>query len=118
MSDNDPTGATGYEKTEVFHRVTDVLKCKWAIAILNMLEDPRRPTQIIDALPGLTSKVLNDRLRKLESYGLISREVFPEVPPRVEYKLSMSGCELRNVLHELIAYIDRWSEEEASARCS
>lgn len=115
MSDTDPSAATGHEQSEAFHRVTDVLRCKWALAILDMLDEPMRPTQIIDALPGLSSKVLNDRLRKLESFELITREVFPEVPPRVEYVLTASGRELRTVLAELIAYITRWTPAKSDS---
>ncbi|MFG0246906.1 MAG: winged helix-turn-helix transcriptional regulator [Phycisphaerales bacterium JB052] len=113
MSENDPSAATGYEQSEAFHRVTDILKCKWALAILNLLDEPMRPSQILDALPGLTSKVLNDRLRKLESFELVSREVYPEVPPRVEYALTGEGHELKRILADLIAFIGRSADVSA-----
>jgi DNA-binding HxlR family transcriptional regulator len=113
MSENDPRAATGYEQSEAFHRVTDILKCKWALAILNLLDEPMRPSQILDALPGLTSKVLNDRLRKLESFELVTREVYPEVPPRVEYALTGEGQELKRILADLIAFIGRSADVSA-----
>ncbi len=107
MSETDLSAASGYDQSEAFHRVTDILKCKWALAILNLLDEPIRPSQIIDALPGLTSKVLNDRLRKLESFELVSREVYPEIPPRVEYVLTDEGRALKRILADLIAFIGR-----------
>lgn len=107
-SDTDP-GASGYDQSEAFHRVTDVLKCKWTLAIVSEMADcPTRPSELQRSLPGLTSKVLSDRLRKLESFGLIEREVFAEVPPRVEYTLTTRGTELARVLGDLVAFIDRW----------
>jgi len=100
---------TGYELSESFHRITDVLKCKWTLAIVNeMNTGANRPSAMQRELPGLTSKVLTDRLKKLEAFGLIKREVFAEVPPRVEYTLTERGQELMGVLENVIAYIDRW----------
>ena len=100
---------TGYELSESFHRITDVLKCKWTLAIVNeMNAGSSRPSAMQRELPGLTSKVLTDRLKKLEAFGLIKREVFAEVPPRVEYTLTERGQELMGVLESVIAYIDRW----------
>tara|TARA_R110002072_G_scaffold42064_4_gene117554 strand:- start:118564 stop:118932 length:369 start_codon:yes stop_codon:yes gene_type:complete len=100
---------TGYELSESFHRITDVLKCKWTLAIVNeMNAGSNRPSAMQRELPGLTSKVLTDRLKKLEAFGLIEREVFAEVPPRVEYTLTERGQELMGVLESVIAYIDRW----------
>lgn len=100
---------TGYELTESFHRITDVLKCKWTIAIINLLHaGSTRPSSLQKQLPGLTSKVLTDRLRKLESFGLIQRQAFAEVPPRVEYTLTTQGNDLMSVLSTVVSYIDRW----------
>jgi len=102
---------TGYELTESYHRITDVLKCKWTIAIVNeMSAGANRPSAMQRELPGLTSKVLTDRLKKLESFGLIERQVFAEVPPRVEYTLTERGEELMGVLSKLVAFIDRWEQ--------
>lgn len=104
-----PEIASGYTHSEAFHRVTDVLKCKWTLAIITVMgQTPTRPSELQRALPGLSAKVLNDRLRKLESFALIEREVFAEVPPRVEYVLTRRGRELAGVLTDLVAFIDRW----------
>lgn len=100
---------THYETTESFHRITDVLKCKWTLAITTQLaQGTKRPSEIQSTLPGLTSKVLTDRLKKLESFDLIERQAFPEVPPRVEYTLTSKGEELSQLLSNLVAFINRW----------
>ncbi len=100
---------TGYELTESFHRITDVLKCKWTIAILNAVSTgARRPSELQRQLPGLTSKVLTDRLKKLESFGVIERQAFDETPPRVEYTLTERGTDLMSVLSSVMDYIMRW----------
>lgn len=100
---------SGYELTESFHRMTDVLKCKWTIAIVNGLNaGQNRPSVLQRELPGLTSKVLTDRLKKLESFGLVERQAFAEVPPRVEYTLTAQGQELVVILGSLTTFITRW----------
>ena len=100
---------SGYELTESFHRITDVLKCKWTLAIVNEMNNgANRPSAMQRDLPGLTSKVLTDRLKKLESFGLIERQVFAEVPLRVEYTLTPQGEELVTILGSLTSFITRW----------
>src|SRR4051812_13781304 len=69
--------------------VENVLKCKWSLTVLQLVRrGTRRPGAMEHAVPGLTAKVLNERLRKLVRYGVFSRKVFPEIPPRVEYSLT------------------------------
>lgn len=110
-AENTESPRTNYELTESFHRITDVLKCKWTIAILNQLaQGNTRPSTLQANLPGLTSKVLTERLKKLESFDLLTREVFAEVPPRVEYTLTPRGTELTALLANLITYITRWDD--------
>lgn len=72
-------------------------------------EGPRRPSDIMRSLPGLTQKVLSERLRKLERYGLLDRQAFAEVPPRVEYRLTAHGNELAELVGELTLFIEAWS---------
>jgi len=101
---------TGFELTEPFHRITDVIKCKWTLAIIHELDrGVSRPSELQRALPGLTSKVLTDRLKRLEDYDLIDRRAFAEVPPRVEYTLTSHGQDLKRVLDSVIQFIGRWT---------
>ena len=72
---------------------------KWKILILrNLMVRPWRFNEMLRSIPGIRQKVLTDNLRALESDGIISRTVFPEVPPRVEYALSGLGESMRPII--------------------
>lgn len=65
---------------------------KWKLLILrNLLERPWRFNELKKNLEGISQKVLTDSLRSMEEDGIITRTVYPEVPPRVEYALSETG---------------------------
>lgn len=75
---------------------------KWKLLILrNLMMRPWRFNEMLRSIPGLSQKVLTDNLRALEADGLITRTVYPEVPPRVEYALSELGETLRPIFSEL-----------------
>ncbi len=74
---------------------------KWKLLIIrNLLASPQRFTELLKTIP-ISQKVLTDNLRALEEDGIIIREVFAEVPPRVEYSLSALGQTLRPILDAL-----------------
>ncbi|MBR1551046.1 MAG: helix-turn-helix transcriptional regulator [Muribaculaceae bacterium] len=79
---------------------------KWSILILCVLaeNDSTRFNAIGRAIPDISSKVLADTLKHLETCGLISRTIYPEVPPRVEYSLTDMGRSLMPILGELITW--------------
>ena len=71
---------------------------KWKLLILrNLLSRPWRFNELLRSIPGISQKVLTDNLRAMEQDGIITRTVYPEVPPRVEYALSDLGNTLRPV---------------------
>ena len=75
---------------------------KWKLLILrNLMMRPWRFNEMLRSIPGLSQKVLTDNLRALEADGLITRTVYPEVPPRVEYALSELGETLRPIFSAL-----------------
>lgn len=76
---------------------------KWKILIIRNLvyNGKQRFSDFLKTVPGISKKVLTDNLRALEEDGLIEREVFAEVPPRVEYSLSGLGSTLKPVLDAL-----------------
>lgn len=87
--------------------VEDIVGCKWSLIVLDLVaRDVARPGAMQRQVPGLTAKVLNERLRKLLRFGLIEREVFPEVPPHVEYRLTPLGRRFGDIL-ERISALDR-----------
>jgi DNA-binding HxlR family transcriptional regulator len=85
---------------------------KWSVLILRELfEGARRPGELLEALPGISSKTLMVRLKELERSGLLERRVYAEVPPRVEYSLTAKGEELKPVLVALKQVGERWLED-------
>ena len=64
-------------------------------------------------MPGISSKVLTERLRMLEENGLVSRDYKPTIPPSVYYALTPRGMELKDVLDGLGQLAIRWHEEDA-----
>lgn len=78
---------------------------KWKILIIrNLLERPWRFNELKKDLAGISQKVLTDSLRSMEEDGLITRTVYPEVPPRVEYALSELGESLKPILDSMVAW--------------
>ncbi len=72
---------------------------KWKLLIMrNLLERPWRFNELKKSLDGISQKVLTDSLRSMESDGIITRTVYPEVPPHVEYALSDLGETMRPIL--------------------
>lgn len=99
-------------REEAYHRLTDLLRCKWTIAILGLLSEGRnRPSQLERSLDGLTPKVLNERLAKLLRYELIERRNYDETPPHVEYVLTTRGEELVAMLSQLRSFAEHWVTE-------
>ena len=78
---------------------------KWKILIIrNLLERPWRFNELKKDLVGISQKVLTDSLRSMEEDGLITRTVYPEVPPRVEYALSELGKSLKPILDSMVTW--------------
>jgi DNA-binding HxlR family transcriptional regulator len=86
----------------VTRMVEDIVGCKWSLAVLDLVRrGVRRPGAMEHAIDGLTAKVLNERLRKLQKYGILDKKSFPEVPPRVEYALTPFGEKFSAVLDQI-----------------
>lgn len=76
---------------------------KWKILILrDLLEGTRRFGELKKSVTGISQKVLTANLREMEAQGLLTRTVYPEVPPRVEYALTGTGESLRPVLDAMV----------------
>ena len=76
-----------------------VIGSKWKLLIMrNLLERPWRFNELKKNLVGISQKVLTDSLRSMEEDGIITRTVYPEVPPHVEYALSDLGESMRPIL--------------------
>lgn len=76
-----------------------IIGSKWKLLIMrNLMQRPWRFNELRKDLEGISQKVLTDSLRSMESDGIITRTVYPEVPPRVEYALSALGESMRPIM--------------------
>ncbi len=83
-------------------RALGVIGPKWSLLVIeNLLDGPRRFGEIRQSISGTTSRVLTVRLRELEAAGLLTRTIYPEIPPRVEYTLTARGRALRPAIDAL-----------------
>lgn len=77
----------------------NVLGPRWTSSVLvELFSGKKRTTELLKALPGLSAKTLSERLRRLQELEFISRTVYPEVPPKVEYALTDKSKELLDTL--------------------
>ena len=81
---------------------------KWKLLIMrNLLQRPWRFNELQRDLQGISQKVLTDSLRSMEADGIITRTVYPEVPPHVEYALSETGESMRPIIKAM----EQWGTE-------
>jgi DNA-binding HxlR family transcriptional regulator len=91
--------------------VLDLLAEKWAVLLIHALaEGPKRTAELRRKVEGISEKMLIQTLRGLERHGFVARRAYPEVPPRVEYRLTALGSSLSG----LVSALDRWVEENFS----
>lgn len=84
---------------------------KWKLLVMrNLLARPWRFNELQKSLDGISQKVLTDSLRSMEADGIITRTVFPEVPPRVEYALSALGETMRPIISAMEAWGSDYKE--------
>ncbi|MDR7071092.1 winged helix-turn-helix transcriptional regulator [Fictibacillus barbaricus] len=83
----------------------EVIGGKWKVVILcHLIKEKRRTGELKRLMPGITQKMLTQQLRELEEDGVILREVYNQVPPRVEYSLTDYGWSLKQILDLLCAW--------------
>jgi len=111
-----PTNKTvPVQPTRITALLEDVLGCKWSWSILRAVHTgTMRPGQIERAIPGLSTKVLNERLKKLVAHGVLNKTEFPEVPPHVEYGFTELGKKFLAVLQQIEA-LERERAQQGAA---
>jgi DNA-binding HxlR family transcriptional regulator len=98
-------------------RALEVLHGKWKVHLLFLMaRGIRRHGRLLESLPGASKKVMTDTLRALERDGLVSREIFPEVPVRVEYSLTALGWTMTEPLIALSDWGAAHTDDVAAAR--
>ncbi|MBH5338657.1 helix-turn-helix transcriptional regulator [Streptomyces pactum] len=98
---------------ETLDRIGD----KWSVLVIGILSrGPLRFSALQQRVPGISQRMLTLTLRHLERDGVVSRTVYAEVPPRVEYQLTPLGESLRTIVHALAQWVTDHHEEIESAR--
>jgi len=93
----------------VAHIVENCVGCKWTLHILGQVRaGVCRPGQLERSAEGLTAKVLSERLGKLVRYGILEKQSFLEVPPRVEYRLTEFGQRLLSIFDQIEQLQQEW----------
>jgi DNA-binding HxlR family transcriptional regulator len=108
------TEATGEAQGAVcphFHHAIELIGKRWTGAIVVALTNgPMRYAELGKAVPGLSDRLLSQRLRELEEEGLVERQVEAGAPVRVTYSLTEAGQQLDPVLSELKSWARRWKK--------
>ena len=93
-------------------RTVQLIGSKWKLLIMrNLLQRPWRFNELRKNLEGISQKVLTDSLRSMEEDGIITRTVYPEVPPRVEYALSALGESMRPIMDAMEAWGNNYKNQ-------
>lgn len=94
-----------------------LLSTKWKVLILrDLLDGTRRFSELMRSLPGVSQKVLTANLRTMEEDGLLTRKIYPQVPPKVEYSLTDLGQSLRPVIEVLMQWGLHYKELAAAGK--
>jgi DNA-binding HxlR family transcriptional regulator len=90
-----------------YRRAIELVGRRWTGAVLRvLLAGPTRFSDITCTVPGLSDRLLSERLKELEAEGIVQRSVFPETPVRIEYALTEKG----HALEEVITSVSNWAE--------
>lgn len=104
---------------ERYHRAMSVVANRWTFEIVRaLLAGSSRFSEIGAAIPGLSDRLLSERLKTLEAEGIVARTVLPETPVRVEYHLTQRGTELVEPVAALAAWAERWIPLEQAEAAS
>ena len=100
-----------------FHRAIELIGRRWNGAIVFvLLQERARFGELRAAIPGITDRMLTERLQALEREGIVVRTVVPEIPVRVEYALTKKGRALAEAFKTVSAWSEKWLEDEAAER--
>ncbi|MEZ0117673.1 UNVERIFIED_ORG: DNA-binding HxlR family transcriptional regulator [Heyndrickxia coagulans] len=97
-----------------FEKAFQLLGKRWVGVIIRVLSDgPMRFNEMAELIPHISQKVLSERLKELEDQGILVREVYPESPVRIEYRLTEKGEAIKPVLDEVQNWADKWVDLES-----
>jgi DNA-binding HxlR family transcriptional regulator len=92
-----------------YHRAVELIGGRWTGAVLRaLLTGVKRFTDLTETIPGLSDRMLSQRLKELEAEGIVVRTVIPDTPVRVEYSLTEKGRALQAAIEAVSGWADRW----------
>ena len=99
-----------------FHKAVELIGGRWTGAVIRLLlTDRMRFAELRASIPDISDRMLSERLRELESEGIVARIVVPETPVRVEYELTEKGRALEQALCAVGRWAERWVTDETPA---
>src|SRR5262249_10589928 len=96
--------------------VESIYGCKWSLTVYQLLAHGiNRPGEMVRSVEGLTTKVLNECLRKNLKFGILQKQVFNELPPRVEYRVTPFGERFMEILEQLESLQEELESDKAES---
>ena len=93
-----------------FQAAVELIGRRWSGAIVRaLIAGSVRFGDVLHRVPGLSDRLLSERLRELETEGIVVRTVFPEIPVRIEYHLTEKGLELERIIAAVDEWAGKWS---------
>jgi DNA-binding HxlR family transcriptional regulator len=92
-----------------YQQAAELLARRWTVLIVRtLLGGPRRFGELRAVVPGVSDRILSERLKELEVEGIVRREVIPETPVRILYSLTDKGHDLQRVVEEIQRWANKW----------
>lgn len=92
-----------------YESAAELLGKKWTGLIIRvLLGGPKRFKDMKEQIPDMSDKMLTDRMKELESLGILTRNVYPEMPVRIEYELTEKGRHLEEVIQSIQTWGENW----------
>lgn len=99
-----------YHMCPKFENAFELLGKRWTgLIIRTLLSGQKRFSDIAEAIPNMSARMLTERFRELEREGIVIRKVYPEVPVRIEYELTEKGAELQKAMDEIQKWAEKWN---------
>ena len=108
----------GYAFCPYYHRAVELIGRRWSGVILRaMLAGIERFSDLTAAVPGLSDRLLSERLKEFEAEGLVERIVYPETPVRILYRLTDKGRALGAVVEAVSSWAEEWVRRDPAPAC-
>ena len=99
-----------------YHRAVELIGRRWTGVVLSaLLDGSTRFSELRDAIPDISDRMLSERLKELEADGILERVVIPETPVRIEYRPTEKGHALQGVVDEISAWASEWVADSGNS---